>query len=457
MKRPGLQRLLADVADGGVDIIVVYKIDRLTRSLGDFAKIVEILDSNGASFVSVTQQFNTTSSMGRLTLNVLLSFAQFEREVAGERVRDKIAASKRRGMWMGGHPPLGYDRVDKKLVVNEQEAEIVRFMFQRYLELGTVAALQKDQALRARLSTVRVRSGKRLGRERYGRSALYNLLRNQAYIGQVPHRDKWFLGNHSAIVDRSLWESVQRRLDAHKTGSRVPHVRDAQSPLVGLLFDAGGNPMTPSFAKKGSRLRYRYYVSQALLQNRVGERSGILRVPATVIEQVVAETLQTHLKVTGGEINWYGNVRQASLRQVLEKVVVTREGLRIQLRDQTNLVIPGVFVRTGRGLAFQRYSATALGRSRRAALPLIRAICRANRWRQLLEAGAVRSYLELARRERMNPGYVRRLTQLAFLAPDLIEGIIGGRLTAREGLVKLTASDLPLSWRMQRELFVAAV
>lgn len=321
LKRPGLQRLLDDVEGGRVNIIVVYKIDRLTRSLGDFAKIVEVLDSNGASFVSVTQQFNTTSSMGRLTLNVLLSFAQFEREVAGERVRDKIAASKRRGMWMGGHAPLGYDRVDKKLVVNQQEAEIVRCTFRRYLELGTVAALQRDQTLKAQLANTKVRSGKQAGRERYGRSALYNLLRNEAYIGRVPHKDKWFPGLHPAIIDRGLWEQVQRQLDSHKNGVRVPQVSDAESPLAGLLFDESGDLMTPSFSKKRGRVCYRYYVSQALLQNRAGHHAAIVRVPATVIEELVAEAVGRHLRdASNGDVKWYGRAKQVPLREVLEKV-----------------------------------------------------------------------------------------------------------------------------------------
>lgn len=456
LKRPGLQRLLDDVANRRIDIIVVYKIDRLTRSLGDFAKIVEVLDSNGASFVSVTQQFNTTSSMGRLTLNVLLSFAQFEREVAGERVRDKIAASKQRGMWMGGHAPLGYDRVDKKLVVNLQEAEIVRSLFRRYLELGTVAALQRDQTLKAQLANTKVRSGKQAGRERYGRSALYNLLRNEAYIGRVPHKDKWFPGLHPPIINRGLWEQVQRQLDAHKNGARGPEVTDAESPLAGLLFDESGTLMTPSFSKKNGRVCYRYYVSQAVLQNRAGHHSTIVRVPATVMEELVAQAVERHLRdAGGGEVNWYGRAKQASLREILEKVVIGKEGVRVHLRDKVKLVVPGVLVRAGRGLTFQQYGITTQRHSKRTALPLIRAVCRAHRWRQLFEAGAVRSYLELARRERMNPGYVRRLMQLAFLAPDLIEGIINDRLTAREGVVELTASDIPLSWQKQRELFIA--
>jgi DNA invertase Pin-like site-specific DNA recombinase len=454
LKRPALQRLLDDVRERRVDVIVVYKIDRLTRSLADFAKIVEVLDCHGASFVSVTQQFNTTSSMGRLTLNVLLSFAQFEREVAGERVRDKILASKRRGMWMGGHAPLGYTRMNKQLVVHEEEADIVRYAFERYLDLESVSELQKDSTLKARLAKTERRNGKRTGKERYGRSALYNLLRNQAYIGRVPHKGTWYQGQHPPIVDRGVWDKVQKLLQAHRS-ERAP-VNSTESPLSGLLFDAASNRMTPSFTKKRGGLCYRYYISQALLQNGRKAASMLMRVPAEVIEQTVAGAIEQHVASTavGRVKNWHGGIKCPSLRDLLERVVVSREGVHIRLRNKTGLFVPGVFIRTGKGLSFQQHGQVSQHRSRKATLPLIKAVSRAHRWLQLVEAGAVRSYLELARRERMNPGYVRRLMQLAFLAPDLIDGIIHNRLTARQGVVELTASEIPLSWRKQRELFV---
>ena len=273
MDRPGLVRLLNDVALNRVDIIVVYKIDRLTRSLADFAKIVELLDRHTASFVAVTQQFNTTTSMGRLTLNILLSFAQFEREVAGERVRDKIAASKRRGMWMGGNAPLGYDLIEKRLVANEVEAELVRAIFRRYLELGTVTLLLANSELRTRLARIKIKKGKCLGETRYGRSALYNLLRNEVYIGRVRHKSASYPGQHAAIIDHDVWQQVQERMSAQRPGKRLGSVQDSDSPLGGLLYDESGNLMSPTFTKKPGGLCYRYYVSQAILQNRK-HRSG---------------------------------------------------------------------------------------------------------------------------------------------------------------------------------------
>jgi site-specific DNA recombinase len=251
MERPALKRLLADIEQGLVDVLVVYKVDRLTRSLTDFAKMIESLDRHEVSFVAVTQQFNTTTSMGRLTLNVLLSFAQFEREVTGERIRDKIAASKRKGMWMGGTVPLGYDVHDHRLVVNETEAEIVRQIFQRYLELGAVRLLRDDLVERGIRSKVRVSaSGNRSGGAVFSRGALYNLLSNPVYLGEVRHKGERHLGQHQAIVERELWERVQRMLGDH-TVRRKRRTAAEPSALIGKLFDESGEPLTPSHAVKG--------------------------------------------------------------------------------------------------------------------------------------------------------------------------------------------------------------
>src|ERR1700693_4144758 len=213
MERPALKRLLADINEGTIDVVVVYKVDRLTRSLAEFAKIVEILDARGVSFVAVTQQFNTTTSMGRLTLNVLLSFAQFEREVTGERIRDKIAASKRKGMWRGGVPPLGYEVRDRRLVVNRPEAVTVKHIYERYLELGSVRLLRNDLKSREIVSKVRVsKNGVRCGGRPFFRGALYELLSNPIYLGEIRHKKERHPGQHQPIVSRELWENVQRRL-----------------------------------------------------------------------------------------------------------------------------------------------------------------------------------------------------------------------------------------------------
>jgi DNA invertase Pin-like site-specific DNA recombinase len=271
MERPALTRLLEDVQAGRIDVVVVYKVDRLTRALTDFAKIVEIFDAAGASFVSVTQQFNTTTSMGRLTLNVLLSFAQFEREVSAERIRDKIAASKRKGMWMGGVPPLGYDVQEKALVINERVS----------------------------------RAGRVTGGVRFSRGALYAFLRNPLYIGEIAHRGERYRGRHAAIIDRTLWQAVQKHLDASNGGGpkhRSPH--NPQHLLDGLLYDEHGRPMKPTSASRriagagshagshaGGRKTYHYYVSR----REPGDERIAARLPTGKLDDFVRDTIGSHL------------------------------------------------------------------------------------------------------------------------------------------------------------------
>ena len=257
LERPAFQRLLADVSAGKVDVVVVYKVDRLTRSLSDFAKIVEVFDKNGVSFVSVTQQFNTTSSMGRLTLNILLSFAQFEREVTGERIRDKIAASKKKGMWMGGQPPLGYDVKDRKLVVNTEEAETVRHIFRRYRELKSVRLLKADLDAQGIVSKARkAADGSAYGGKPLARGALYLMLQNRIYRGETVHKDKSYPGEHDAIVDERLWNEVQAILRTNRIERADGRTDNRPSMLAGLLFDAQGERMSPSHAnKRGTRYR----------------------------------------------------------------------------------------------------------------------------------------------------------------------------------------------------------
>jgi site-specific DNA recombinase len=300
MGRPALQRLLADITAGRVDIVVVYKIDRLTRSLADFAKIVEILDARSASFVSVTQQFNTTTSMGRLTLNVLLSFAQFEREVIGERIRDKVAASKKKGMWMGGVPPLGYRVQDRKLVIVDSEAELVRSIFRRYAELGSVRLLKAELEAQGRKSkSWTSAAGRVIGGKPFSRGALYLMLRNHTYRGEIVHNGQSHPGEHPPIIEQALWDAVQMRL-AGNTAERNSATRTHQlSLLAGMLFDAAGNRMTPSYAvKKGTR--HRYYVSRSLITQDQRKSSTALRIPAGEIEHLVASRVRQWLLDPGG-------------------------------------------------------------------------------------------------------------------------------------------------------------
>src|SRR6266571_5835787 len=291
MERPALQCLLADIAKNLIDVVVVYKVDRLTRSLTDFAKLVEIFESRGVSFVSVTQQFNTTTSMRRLTLNVLLSFAQFEREVAGERIRDKFAASRRKGMWMGGNVPLGYDLKHRKLLVNEAEAKTVRLIFERYLDLGCV------MALRTELERLGIRSKRRVteaGRERGGtsfsRGALYHLLKNRVYRGETVHKGTPHPGEHVAIIAQELWNAVVAKLAAQGVERRRERVASG-ALLIGRIFDDRGNRMSPTYTVR-KQSRYRYYVSQAVLQGRTDEAGSLARIGATEIEQIVVEGLR---------------------------------------------------------------------------------------------------------------------------------------------------------------------
>lgn len=292
MERPGLQALLQDIAQGKVDVVVVYKVDRLTRALSDFAKIVELFDQHNVSFVSVTQHFNTTTSMGRLTLNVLLSFAQFEREVTGERIRDKIAASKKKGMWMGGQVPLGYDLDQRKLTPNPKEAELVKRMFTRYLDLGCVRKLQHELKAQGVLSKVRnSRNGRRSGGAAYSRGALYSILQNRLYLGEIAHRGAIHVGQHDAIVSREVWDQVQALLQANGTARRLGVDAKAPSLLAGLLYDRDGHRFTPLHSTKSGK-RYRYYTSQAVIQNGpIKDRPGV-RVPAHDVEKLVMSRLQ---------------------------------------------------------------------------------------------------------------------------------------------------------------------
>ena len=272
LERPALQRLLAEVDAGRVDMIVVYKIDRLTRSLADFARLVERLEAKGCSFVSVTQAFNTSSSMGRLTLNVLLSFAQFEREVTGERIRDKIAASKKKGLWMGALPPLGYDphpdRTRRELIINEDEAKTVRMIFALYERLGSLAAVEQEADQRGLRSKHRVfASGSKQGGTNISRGHLHRILTNPIYRGLIVHKDKTWPGTHDPIIDEATWNRVQDKLQeaqARRRGSSTKNPDSATSPLVGRLFDPSGDRLTPTHTTRQGR-RHRYYVSNRLI------------------------------------------------------------------------------------------------------------------------------------------------------------------------------------------------
>jgi site-specific DNA recombinase len=282
LERPALKRLIADIEAGRVDIVVVYKIDRLSRALMDFAKLVEVFDRNNVTFVSVTQSFNTTTSMGRLTLNILLSFAQFEREVIGERIRDKFRASRSRGMWMGGHPPLGYQVQDRKLIVNEVEARTVRMIFQRFVKIGSATTLARALADEG----VRTKRGRAVDR-----GYLYLLLNNRTYVGEVAHKGTVFAGEHQPIIPRELWDKVHAimQVSPRKRAANT-RAQDSVAPLKGILFGPNGLAFTPTYTRRGKRL-YRYYVSTGVIK-RGPEACTIRRVPAAEVEMAVIDQIR---------------------------------------------------------------------------------------------------------------------------------------------------------------------
>jgi site-specific DNA recombinase len=328
LDRPGLKRLMADIEAGDVDIVVVYKIDRLTRALSDFAKLVDVFDRNGVSFVSVTQQFNTTTSMGRLTLNILLSFAQFEREVTGERIRDKIAASKAKGMWMGGMPPLGYDVVERKLVINAAEAELVRGIFCRYAEHGSTAQLVRELAIEGQTTKSWITQGSlhRSGRP-IDQQYLFAMLRNRIYLGEMVHKGESYRGQHQAIVSPELWNAAHAFIERRKQGPRE-HRTKHPALLAGLLFAPDGQRMIHHFTKKKNGRLYRYYVPYLHKRRNAGatlqpDATDVGALPAAEIEAAVLE--QIHLALRSPEIlvaTWRSCQRHAAGADLDEAHVV---------------------------------------------------------------------------------------------------------------------------------------
>jgi len=497
MDRPALQQLLADITAGRLDTVVVYKIDRLTRSLTDFAKIVEILDTKDASFVSVTQQFNTTTSMGRLTLNVLLSFAQFEREVIGERIRDKIAASKQKGMWMGGVPPLGYQAQDRKLVVVDSEAEIVRLIFRRYAELGSVRLLKDELEARNIHSKLRTSGAGRIsGGKPFARGALYLMLQNRIYRGEIVHNQQSHLGEHKPIIDQPLWDAVQTQL-AGNAAQREGGKTRQPSLLAGMLFDRDGNRMTPSHAiKKGTR--YRYYVSGSLITKDRTENSAGLRIPAAEIEQLVSSRVhrwlldpgsiykstsarlpdastQQRLVARAADIGKHWPElpvarKRAVLTGLIERVEVSVDQIDIRLRpsrlsalldaaatsqsvndDETEILsVPVRLRRAGREIRMVIDGTDPFAASKPDAR-LIRLLIRACRFNAALARGEGIHFAALAQREGVGRSYFTRLVRLSYLAPDITQAILDGRqprdLTAEK---LLEHSRLPLAWHDQR-------
>jgi site-specific DNA recombinase len=456
-ERPALQRLLADIRDRRIDIVVVYKVDRLTRSLADFAKLVELFDAHAVSFVSVTQQFNTTTSMGRLTLNVLLSFAQFEREVTGERIRDKIGASKRKGLWVGGMVPLGYASRDKKLFVEEDEAERVRMIFQRYRDLGSIGLLLADLRERGIVTKVRQLSGSRtIGGIPFTRGSLAYLLRNRFYIGEVVFGGQICPGEQPPILDRNLFEAVQQRLAEQSNGYHATTAA-SEAVLTGRIFDDRGNRMSPSHSRKGGA-RYRYYVSSALIQGPPQSAGSVARVPAAKIEAVVLDTVRRHI----GDDAPIDNTELIST--YVRQVEVKRTEIAISLMKEENAQEdeqgpPPVLSVPWSKTPHRRHHDVIVpeGASRTQVLPvrsdtrakLVTAIARGRQWLSEIEAGAA-TIEAIAAREACSKRHVNMVISLAFLAPSLVKATVEGRLPNGIGVARLF--DAPVDWSRQHQM-----
>ena len=494
MERPGLKRLLADVEAGKVDIILLYKIDRLTRSLTDFSKIVEVLDRAGASFVSITQSFNTTTSMGRLTLNMLLSFAQFEREVTGERIRDKIAASKKKGLWMGGPVPLGYEVQDRKLVINEDEAEQVRHIMRRYLALGSVPALIEElNSDGYRTKVQRRSSGPHKGGCVYRRGTLYHLLANRIYRGFVVHKGNAYPGEHEAIVDEELWDAVQARLVGNASGSSKRLKHQQPSLLAGKVIDGEGRQMSPSHATKSKR-RYRYYVTRSdqlegarawrvsahdleqlacsnLAEKLSGQQFALALAgegaadaaqlqKATAEADLLAATLRSgsahakaellgklvqQVRLFEDRVEVMVDVEAARERLGLgslsavdaEAQIITVEAVRVRRGHQLRLIVPG--------------PEAARAKSTRRDDKLIALVAEAQQARQLVLSNPEHSLARIARKHGRCRTRLGKLVGLSCLAPDIVTAIVQGKQPEALTASRLMSNELPLIWSDQRQ------
>jgi DNA invertase Pin-like site-specific DNA recombinase len=500
-ERPALQGLLADIRIGRIDIVVVYKVDRLTRALADFARLVEIFDGQSVSFVSVTQQFNTTSSMGRLTLNVLLSFAQFEREVIGERIRDKIAASKQKGMWMGGNVPLGYDASERTLTINPAEVETVRRLFALYLEFGCVRRV-KQEADRLELKTKRsiTADGTEHGGKSLSRGHIYQLLANPIYAGQIAHKGQLYPGQHPALIDAEIWTAVQDKLATKARRHRSKAEAIEPSLLAGVLTDGLGNRFTPSHAVRSGR-RYRYYVAAASITESGADQAQTWRLPAQEVEDAVIRILIKALTnptkllerfATSGmpadqirkmlgraarlAATFSGSPRDRTklVRGLVEKVIVHEQSIVIKIRPGALLGrdVPSLASKDPSSSAVELTAAVAFKRrgvetklmlpgldqpnhSARRDPALIKAIARGRAWFDELATGRAPSLQALAERDGITRRYIRRLVGLAFLSPELVEAILQGRQPVDLTATRLTELDLPLDWTEQRRLLAS--
>jgi len=460
IERPALKQLLADIDQKKVNVVVVYKVDRLTRSLADFAKIVELFDAKGISFVSVTQQFNTTSSMGRLTLNVLLSFAQFEREVTGERIRDKIAASKQKSLWMGGTPPIGYIGHERTLVIHEEHAKLIRHIYQRYLETKGIKTLKLELDRAGIVAPERVRlSGRIYGGIPISRGNLYQILTNPVYIGKIPHFDQVYEGQHPSIIDMDLWNTVQAKIHNHKEVYEKRIRSPSDSLLMGILFDSEGLGLCPSHSQKQSK-RFRYYISQKLNSELKEVAPNGIRIPAQELETLVTNQLCDWLTNTDALLHEFnpepeqiqnliakGNQLADELknkskqyqlfRNIVERVEVGHDYLIISINADAilapNNANGNMLVQLKAQLQLKRCGhnmrLVVTDENKRQTMKdqgLIDHLSKAYRWLSLITSGKVQSIREIAEAEKVDPTHVTRTINKAFLDPEIMRAILNG-------------------------------
>lgn len=489
MDRPALKRLLADIEQGKIDIIVVYKVDRLTRSLMDFARLVETMDKKGVSFVSITQQFNTTTSMGRLTLNVLLSFAQFEREVTGERIRDKIALSKQRGKWMGGMTPIGYEAVKQKLVINEEDANIIRHIFDRYLALKSVNLLKAELDAEGYRTKERLYdNGKVSGNKKFFKGHLYRLLQNHIYIGEIEHKGKCYPGQHEGIIDRETFDKVQKLIASNRVKKISGIGHKTPCLLAGRIFDDRGNYMSPKHSN-GSKRHYRYYASQAIIQGYPHQAGSLPNIPANEIEKVVCaeiarllkneKRLHAYIKEESVEeqksliakakaLDWEDHIHtRLFVRSVLIRVDLSDKSVGIQicgkqliqaLRGTLNakpddepkpikITADIKLAPTQNGSKIVIGSVTP-GRN----MQLVKAIARSFLWNEQFITGEKKTIKQIGDDNNISAiSYISRVMRLRFLAPDIIESILEGTQPIEWTVEKLFTVQT-FDWQEQRKV-----
>lgn len=487
LERPGVRELFKDIEAGEIDIVVVYKVDRLTRSLMDFSKIVELFDKQNASFVSITQHFNTTTSMGRLTLNILLSFAQFEREVTGERIRDKVAASKKKGIWMGGCVPIGYEIADKKLVIEKNFALVIKIIYEKYLELKSVHKLKTylDE------SNIKSKSGKF-----FSKGNLYNILSNRIYVGLVSHKGNYYPGEHKPIIEFEKFEKVQKLLLENRVDKNCGLKSSSNSLLAGKIYDDKNNRMSPSHSNTRKR-KYRYYVSLAVTKLEKGQEGSVSKIPAGEIEKFVVEEIKSFLQSTkkvqklvkdlnvinqNDIINAIAGIIDFSnpklIRAILDKVVISKEWIEITL-SQSQLIETLKNLANGSESSIElkessedtiiikkdiRISSTSQAGCNTLIIPtgsnivpmpnqhLIKVVVKSHYWNELLLTGEAKTSYDIQKLEGLNDNsYLKQVLGLRFLAPEITEAILNGTQPRDLTMAKLFSLKT-LDWQEQKKI-----